>query len=106
MTVPTTTPDESVLVLTGGSTSVAVELIHTGTVVRCDYPDEAYWAHGVVSPDRSRALFAFVAMDSCVAAQPGRMRLPGLDPRRVARLPRRRLGLRGGRPGRRRRVRG
>ncbi|HEX8080908.1 MAG TPA: alpha-galactosidase [Jatrophihabitans sp.] len=62
------------------------ELISTGTVVRCDYPDEAYWAHGVVSPDRSRALFAFVAMDSCVAAQPGRMRLPGLDPRRGYRV--------------------
>ena len=62
------------------------ELVHTGTVVRCDYPDEAYWAHGVVSPDRSRALFAFVAMDSGVAAQPGRMRLPGLDPRRGYRI--------------------
>ena len=62
------------------------ELIHTGTVVRCDYPDEAYWVHGVVSPDRSRALFAFVAMDSCVGAQPGRMRLPGLDPRRKYRV--------------------
>jgi alpha-galactosidase len=62
------------------------ELISTGTVVRCDYPDEAYWAHGVVSPDRSRALFAFVAMDSCVAAQPGRVRLPGLDPRRGYRI--------------------
>jgi alpha-galactosidase len=62
------------------------ELIHTGTVVRCDYPDEAYWAHGVVSPDRSRALFAFVAMDSSVAAQPGRMRLPGLDPGRRYRI--------------------
>ncbi|HEX8095142.1 alpha-galactosidase [Jatrophihabitans sp.] len=62
------------------------ELIHTGTVVRCDHPDEAYWAHGVISPDRSRALFAFVAMDSGVSAQPGRMRLPGLDPRRRYRV--------------------
>jgi alpha-galactosidase len=55
-------------------------LIHTGTAVRCDYPDEAYWAYGVVSPDRRRALFAFVAMDTTTAAQPGRVRLPGLDP--------------------------
>ena len=55
-------------------------LLHTGTTVRCDYPDDAYWAHGVVSGDRRRALFAFVALDTSAAAQPGRVRLPGLDP--------------------------
>jgi alpha-galactosidase len=38
-------------------------LLHTGTAVHCDYPDDAYWAHGVVAPDRSRALFAFVSLD-------------------------------------------
>ncbi|MDP9417696.1 MAG: alpha-galactosidase [Actinomycetota bacterium] len=62
------------------------ELIHSGTTVRCDYPDPAYWAHGVVSSDRRRALFAFVALDTSVAAQPGRIRLPGLDPRLVYRI--------------------
>ncbi|MCW2792298.1 MAG: glycoside hydrolase clan [Nocardioides sp.] len=56
------------------------ELIHTGTSVHCDLPDASYWAHGVVSPDRSRALFALVALDTGVAAQPGRIPLPGLDP--------------------------
>jgi alpha-galactosidase len=55
-------------------------LLHGGTSVHCDYPDDAYWAHGVVAPDRRRALFTFVGMDTSLAAQPGRMRLPGLDP--------------------------
>jgi len=56
------------------------DLLHSGTTVHCDYPDEAYWAYGVVSPDLTRALFAFVTLDTSVAAQPGRIRLPGLDP--------------------------
>jgi alpha-galactosidase len=56
------------------------ELVHGGTTVRADHPDEAHWLHGVVSPDRRRGLFAFVALDTAVAAQPGRLRLPGLDP--------------------------
>jgi alpha-galactosidase len=55
-------------------------LLHSGTAVHSDYPDDAYWAHGVVSRDRTRALFTFVALDTSAAAQPGRIRLPGLDP--------------------------
>ncbi|MFA9444001.1 alpha-galactosidase [Egicoccus sp. AB-alg6-2] len=62
------------------------ELVCTGTTVRCDYPDEAYWAHGVVAIDRRSALFAFVAMDTSPVAQPGRIRLPGLDPDRRYRI--------------------
>jgi len=62
------------------------ELIHTGTSVHCDLPDASYWAHGVVSPDRSRALFAFVALATGVAAQPGRIQLPGLDPEVLYRI--------------------
>lgn len=55
-------------------------LLHTGTTVRADYPDPTYWAHGIVSTDRRRALFSFVALDTLPAAQPGRVRLPGLNP--------------------------
>ncbi|WP_338418540.1 alpha-galactosidase [Microcella alkaliphila] len=55
-------------------------LVHTGTAVHADYPDAAYWAHGVVAPDQGEALFSFVAMETMVATQPGRIRLPGLDP--------------------------
>jgi alpha-galactosidase len=62
------------------------DLIHSGSVVRSDYPDDSFWCHGVVSHDQRRALFSFVAVDTSVAAQPGRVRLSGLDPTSVYRV--------------------
>ncbi len=56
------------------------ELIHTGTAVHSDYPDDVYWAHGYVSPRRDRAIFALVALATSAVAPPGRIRLSGLDP--------------------------
>lgn len=56
------------------------DLLHRGTTVRADHADETHWLHGVVDEDKRRALFAFVALDTSVAAQPSRLRLPGLDP--------------------------
>ncbi|QEW02746.1 alpha-galactosidase [Microbacterium lushaniae] len=53
-------------------------LIHTGTAVHSDYPDDAYWAHGYVSPDRDRALISFVALGTTAGVHPGRIRIPGL----------------------------
>lgn len=55
-------------------------LIHSGTAVHSDYPDAAYWAHGYVSERGDRAIFAFVALHTSVAAKPGRIRIPGLQP--------------------------
>jgi alpha-galactosidase len=55
-------------------------LVHSGTAVHSDYPDDTYWSHGYVSQQRDRAIFAFVALQTTVAAQPGRIRLPGLSP--------------------------
>jgi alpha-galactosidase len=55
-------------------------LLHTGTVVRGDSPDPAYWVHGVVAPDRSAAVYAFVRMATSVTSQIGLLQLPGLDP--------------------------
>ncbi|MGK5533222.1 alpha-galactosidase [Streptomyces sp. URMC 129] len=55
-------------------------LLHAGTVVRGDHPDPALWVHGVVAPDRSRAVYALVQMETGVVAPPGTVRLPGLDP--------------------------
>jgi alpha-galactosidase len=54
------------------------DLIHAGTAVHIDNPDESYWAHGYVSPGQDRAIIAFVAMATGVAVHPGRMRIPGL----------------------------
>lgn len=55
-------------------------MLHTGELVRVDHPDPAVLVHGVVAIDRSRALFAFVAIASTVWAPRGRVRLAGLDP--------------------------
>ncbi|NIK62025.1 alpha-galactosidase [Kribbella shirazensis] len=55
-------------------------LVHTGTAVHSDYPDDSYWAHGYVSPSGDRAIFAFVAMATTPLGRPGRIRIPGLVP--------------------------
>jgi alpha-galactosidase len=55
-------------------------LLHGGRTVRVDHPDPALWAHGVIAPDRSEALFALVTMERSLTWPPGRVRLPGLDP--------------------------
>ncbi|MDP4502574.1 alpha-galactosidase [Nonomuraea turcica] len=61
-------------------------LLHTGRIVRADHPDPALWVHGVVAQDRSEAIFALVAVATSVVAPPGRVRLPGLDPRATYRV--------------------
>ncbi|OLF15391.1 alpha-galactosidase [Actinophytocola xanthii] len=57
-------------------------LLHTGEVVRADHPDPAAHVHGVVSDDRSSALFAYVQLTTSERAVPAAMRIPGLDPDR------------------------
>jgi alpha-galactosidase len=61
-------------------------LLHTGTVVNADHPDPAIWISGVVSPDRSRALFGVAALRRSDTWPPGPVRLPGLDPDRGYRI--------------------
>ena len=61
------------------------ELIHSGTVVVPDLPDPSAVVHGVVSPDRGRALFSYAQLSTTVANTPLhrlpiRLRLPGLEP--------------------------
>jgi len=62
------------------------DLLHGGAVVRADHPDPTAWLHGVVAPDRSRALFAYVRLASGVDEVPGPARIPGLDPDRDYRV--------------------
>ena len=61
-------------------------LLHAGTVVRGDHPDPGLWVHGVVSEDRSEAVYALVSVRQRVWTQPGRVLLPGLDHDRTYRL--------------------
>ena len=56
------------------------ELLLSGDVVRMDGYDDRILVHGVVAPDRSRALFAAAALDSLYPDPAGRLKLRGLDP--------------------------
>ena len=62
------------------------DLLLTGDLVRMDGYDDRTLVHGVVAADRSRALFALVALDSQYPDPGPPLRLRGLDPRRRYRL--------------------
>ncbi|SDT03153.1 alpha-galactosidase [Friedmanniella luteola] len=61
-------------------------LLLGGDLVRVDHPDDALVAHGVVSPDRGRAIFGFHAVGRSEVVSLGRLRFPGLDPARRYRV--------------------
>jgi alpha-galactosidase len=56
-------------------------LLHTGAVVRADHTDAGTVLHGVVGHDQRSAVFCFARTATSPAATPGRIPLPGLDPR-------------------------
>lgn len=62
------------------------DLLLTGDLVRMDGYDDRTLVHGVVAPDRSRALFALVTLDSPYPDPGGALRLRGLDRERRYRL--------------------
>ena len=62
------------------------EFLLSGDLVRMDGYDERTYVHGVVSPDRGRALIAMVTLDSVYPDPPGPLRFRGLDPARTYRL--------------------
>jgi alpha-galactosidase len=61
-------------------------LLHSGTTVRADLPDDGTLLHGVVSQDRSHAVYAFVRTRTGDLADQGAVPLPGLDPARSYRV--------------------
>lgn len=56
-------------------------LLHSGNVVRIDHPDDAILANGVVSADRTEALYSYAVIGTSAVVAPGRVRFPGLDPK-------------------------
>jgi alpha-galactosidase len=62
------------------------DLLLGGDLVRMDGYGDDIFVHGVVSPDRSRALFAMAVTDSIVPDPAVRLRLRGLDPLRPYRI--------------------
>ncbi len=55
------------------------DLLHSGRVVRVDQAEVNSWTHGVVSHDRSRALFSHVALAQSQFSRPANIRLANLD---------------------------
>ncbi|WP_424466370.1 alpha-galactosidase [Pseudoclavibacter helvolus] len=56
-------------------------LLHSGRVVHGDPADDAIAIRGVVSHDRTEALFAVTQLRAGLSYPPGRLRIPGLDER-------------------------
>ena len=54
-------------------------LLHSGYMVRVDYPDTHGYLHGVIADDKSRAIFAYVQLTPSVATNPAPLKFPGLD---------------------------
>ncbi|HSK98212.1 MAG TPA: alpha-galactosidase [Euzebyales bacterium] len=61
-------------------------LLHTGMVVHADHPDPSAWVHGVVTPDRSRALYCLAQLATSPWSAPPPARLPGLADDRAYRV--------------------
>jgi alpha-galactosidase len=62
------------------------DLLLGGDLVRVDFPDPTVFAHGVVAPDQSRALYSLASMAQSEVVSVGRLRLPGLAPQRRYRV--------------------
>ncbi len=56
------------------------DLLHTGKMIRIDYPEETGYLYGVVSQEADRALFAYVQFEPSIAVHPAPMKFRGLDP--------------------------
>jgi alpha-galactosidase len=53
--------------------------LHSGKMVRVDYPEVHAYLHGVTAHDQSRAIFAYVQLTPTVAIHPSPLKFPGLD---------------------------
>jgi alpha-galactosidase len=62
------------------------DLLLAGDMVRMDAAGDELMVHGVIAPDRSRAIFAFATMSTSVASVSPPLRLRGLDPDRRYRV--------------------
>ena len=62
------------------------ELLHSGTMIRVDYPEESSYLYGTVSADKSAAIFALAQLSPGISSQPPRLRFSGLDEKRKYRV--------------------
>ena len=62
------------------------DLIHSGDVIRIDYPDSATNLYGVVARDKRAALFIYAQLRPAVRSQPAALTFRGLDPKKSYRI--------------------
>ncbi|MEN9305795.1 MAG: hypothetical protein RLY76_1063 [Actinomycetota bacterium] len=55
-------------------------LLHSGELVRIDYPDNAHYLYGVISKDQSSALFSYVQLMPIPASHAAKLTFRGLKP--------------------------
>ena len=53
--------------------------LHSGKMVRADYPDAHAYLHGVTAHDLSRAIFAYVQLTPTTTIHPSPLKFPDLD---------------------------
>lgn len=58
-------------------------LIHSGRIVRSSLENQSSYLHGVVSQDKSKAIFAYVVLMSLRESKPSSMLFSGLDPKKL-----------------------
>ena len=61
------------------------DLIHSGNPIRVDSPEE-YFLQGVVSQDKSKALFSYATLQAASGSRPDALCFPGLDENRSYRI--------------------
>ena len=80
--VTETTPEERTALKSWASYYKANRsLLHTGKMIRVEQPDDSSFVHGVVSQDKSKAIFAYVTLRAIPGMTPTALRLEGLDPK-------------------------
>lgn len=57
-------------------------LLHSGKMIRVDTDIDSSFVHGVVSQDKTEAVFAYVTLAAQGASRPNAIRIEGLDPER------------------------
>jgi alpha-galactosidase len=55
-------------------------LVHSGKMIRVEQPNDEAFVHGVVAQDKSRAIFAYVALKGTTGSLPNSLRILGLEP--------------------------
>jgi alpha-galactosidase len=55
------------------------DLLHSGKMIRVDYPDSHAYLHGVKAHDSSRAIFAYIQLTPTISIHPSPLKFPGLD---------------------------